>query len=314
MINIKKRYLKIILLAILFTNFASLNLASYEIKIIKKIGKEIVTNIDVAKEYQYLLALNKKFESIKQEQLLLIAEQSIIKEKIKKNEILKFYSLGDKDRDLISNIIRGIYLPMGIQDEINFEKYLKNYNLTLKEIYNKIEIEIVWNQLIYSKYKNQININKELIRKKTLKIKEEQIAYNLSEIFFFGKTKSEILKKYEDLKIQINELGFDKASIIYNQSESRTQAGLLGWVYENQLSNSFKKELKNLEVNQFTGPLNVAEGALILKINDKKKETKTINFDDEFAKNIKFETEKQLNNFSLIYFNKVKNIITDEQN
>jgi len=210
MINFKKNYLKLALLAFLLSNFTCLNLASYEIKIIKKIDKEIVTNIDVKKEYQYLLALNKQFENINQEQVLLISEQSIIREKIKKNEILKFYSLDGQNKDLISNIIKGIYEPLGIQNEINFEKYLKNYNLTLKEIYNKIEIEVTWNQLIYSKYKNQININKELIRKKTLKTKKEQISYNLSEIFFFGKTRSEILKKYKDLKIEINELGFNK--------------------------------------------------------------------------------------------------------
>ncbi len=314
MINFKNNYLKLALLAFLFSNFTCLNLASYEIKIIKKIDKEIVTNIDVKKEYQYLLALNKQFENINQEQVLLISEQSIIREKIKKNEILKFYSLEGQNKDLISNIIKGIYEPLGIQNEINFEKYLKNYNLTLKEIYNKIEIEVTWNQLIYSKYKNQININKELIRKKTLKTKKEQISYNLSEIFFFGKTRSEILKKYKDLKIEINELGFDKTSLIYNQSDSRARAGLLGWVYENQLSSSFKEELKNLEINQFTGPLNVSGGALILKINNKKKEVKEVNFDEEFAKNIKFETEKQLNNFSLIYFNKIKDIIVNEKN
>ena len=313
MISIKKKIFKFVLLGFLFANFGSLNLASYEIKIIKKIGYEVITNTDVKRESQYLLALNKQFESLKQEELLSIAEESIIKEKIKKNEILKFYTLGDQNRDLISNIIKGIYLPLGMQNEINFEKYLKNYNLTLKEIYDKIEIEIVWNQLIYSKYKNQININKELIHKRTLSLKKEKISYNLSEIFFFGESKSEIFKKYEDIKIKINELGFDKASIIYNQSGSRTQAGLLGWVYENQLSNSFRKELKNLEINQFTRPLNVSGGALILKINDKKEEAKEVNYDDEFAKNIKFETEKQLNNFSLIYFNKIRNIIANEQ-
>ena len=285
---------------------------SYEIKIIKKIGREIVTNIDVMKEYQYLVALNEKFEDTKEDQILDISKQSIINEKIKKNEILKLYILGKGNEDLINNIIKDIYLRLSIDNKNEFEEYLKNYNLTYKEIYDKIEIEIVWNQLIYSKYKNQININKKLIKEKVQNIKEERISYNLSEIILLDETKSKILNKYEETKIYINELGFEKTAILYSQADSKSKGGVLGWVYEDQLSDSFKKELKNLEINQITNPLNISGGILILKINDIKIETKEINLEEAINNNVKFETEKQLNNFSLIYFNKIKKTLLDE--
>ena len=170
----------------------------------------------------------------------------------------------------------------------------------------------MWNQLIYSKYKNQININKKLIKEKVQSIKEERISYNLSEIILLDETKSKILNKYEETKIYINELGFEKTAILYSQADSKSKGGVLGWVYEDQLSDSFKKELKNLEINQITNPLNISGGILILKINDIKIETKEINLEEAINNNVKFETEKQLNNFSLIYFNKIKKTLLDE--
>ena len=161
----------------------------------------------------------------------------------------------------------------------------------------------MWNQLIYSKYRNQININRKLIKEKIQNIKEERISYNLSEIILLDETKSKILNKYKETKIYINELGFEKTAILYSQADSSSKGGILGWVYEDQLSDSFKKELKDLEINQITNPLNISGGILILKINDIKIETKEINLEEAINNNVKFETEKQLNNFSLIYFN-----------
>jgi len=310
--NISINFLKFALLAIFFSIFINLTLYSYEIKIIKKIGREIVTNIDVMKEYQYLMALNEKFKDTKDDQILAISKQSIINEKIKKNEILKLYLLGKGNEDLINNIIKDIYLRLSIDNKNEFEEYLKNYNLTYKEIYDKIEIEIVWNQLIYSKYRNQININRKLIKEKIQNIKEERISYNLSEIILLDETKSKILNKYKETKIYINELGFEKTAILYSQADSSSKGGILGWVYEDQLSDSFKKELKDLEINQITNPLNISGGILILKINDIKIETKEINLEEAINNNVKFETEKQLNNFSLIYFNKIKKTLLNE--
>ena len=305
-------YLKFSLLTLCLSIFFNFTSQSYEVKIIKKIGREIVTNIDIKKEYQYLIALSKGFKDANEEEVFDIATQSVIKEKIKKNEILKFFVLGNKNEDLIKNVIKNIYLRLDLVNEEQFKDHLRDYNLTYKEIYDKIEIEIVWNQLIYSKYFQQVNINKEKIREELQNTKEDRLSYNLSEIMLLGQTKSEILRKYEDIKIYINELGFERAALLYSQSGTKSMNGLLGWVFEDQLSDAFKKELKNLETGQISKALNISGGILLIKINDSKIETKEINLEEEIGKNIKFETEKQLNNFSLIYFNKIKNNLINE--
>ena len=305
-------FFKFAILTLLFSFFLNLSLQSYEIKIIKKVGGEIVTNIDIKKEYQYLLALNKEFKNADEDKILNISKQSIINEKVKKNEILKFYLLGKDNEDLINNIVKNLYLGLNINDKKEFEEYLKDYNLTYKEIYDKIEIEILWNQLIYSKYKNQININKKLIKEKIKDIKEERLMYNLSEIILLAQTKSQILDEYEKIINHINEFGFENSAILYSQSDSKNEGGLLGWIYEDQLSDLFKKELNSLEIGQITKSINISGGILILKINDIKTEVKEIDTEVIFNNNVKFETEKQLNNFSLIYFNKVKNILINE--
>ena len=52
---------------------------------------------------------------------------------------------------------------------------------------------------------------------------------------------------------------------------------------------------------------------MILRINDKRKINKKINFDEELKKLIISEKNKQFNQLSLIYFNKIKqNIFISE--
>ena len=289
------------------------NVNSYEVKIITTINNEIITNLDVENEYRYLLALNRNLENIEKQKILNLAKESIIKEKIKKIEILKYYELGkDSDKILISSFIKKIHLNLGLDDENEFKKYLQSRNLTLKEIYKKIEIEAIWNRLIYNKYKDQINIDKKLIKENILKREESQTIYNLSEIFFYTQTKIQLDKKYKELINHINTIGFEKTALLYSNSETKNKFGLLGWIEESQLSKIFYKTLKDTKKGEITKPMNVPEGAIILKINDIKREKKEINFEEEFNKRIRFEKEKQLNKFSLIYFAKVRNILLNE--
>ena len=64
--------------------FATLNVKSTEIKIVYKIDNEIITNIDLKNESNYLKTLNKNLENISEDNLLETATQSLIREKIKK--------------------------------------------------------------------------------------------------------------------------------------------------------------------------------------------------------------------------------------
>ena len=107
-----------------------------EVEIVMKVNNEIITNVDVENEYTYLIALNKNLEAIEKKKILLLAKESLIKEKIKKIEILKYFELG-KNNLLIDNIIKSIYQNLNINDEEEFKNYLKSYGITFNEVYKK---------------------------------------------------------------------------------------------------------------------------------------------------------------------------------
>jgi len=66
-------------------------------------------------------------------------------------------------------------------------------------------------------------------------------------------------------------------------------------------------EIKRIDISEITKPIKVSNGVLILKLNDKKKiDNISENLDEELLKLINFEKNRQLNTFSSIYFNKVK--------
>tara|TARA_B110000008_G_C16959774_1_gene559678 strand:- start:76 stop:1008 length:933 start_codon:yes stop_codon:yes gene_type:complete len=309
---ISKQFYKILIL-ILLLNIKVVNVLSFEIKIIEKVNNQIITNIDVENEYAYLKALNPKYKELDKQKMLEYAKESIVKEIIKKNELKKYFDMSVNESMLVG-IIKNLYLNLGIKNEDEFKIYLENYDLDIQRIYEKINIENAWNQLIYTKYKDQVIINKEKLRDKLSNKKNEIIKYNISEIFFSAKNNDEYENKLNVIKKNIIKDGFDKTALLYSESNTSKNSGSLGWINENQLSKQFNKELMLLEVGENSKPINIPGGIIILKINEIQKELKEINIDEELNKISLYETNRQLNNFSVIYYNKVKNRIIDDEN
>ena len=282
------------------------NIKAEKVEIIDKIGTDIITNIDIENEYKYLIALNNNYQTIEKKKIYNYAKESLIREKIKKNEILKFFDLGSKDTYLESKI-REIYKNLGFENVMEFENYLKNYNLKIGDIYEKIEIEVKWNQLIFDKYRNQIIVNKDILKKKLIKESKNRDSYNLSELFFSVSNRSEFEKKYDQIMKSISKIGFEKTVLIYSEANSIENSGKLGWIDEISLSKVILSEIKKIDVLQITKPIKVSNGVLILKLNEKKKINEiSENIDEELSKLINFERNKQLNIFSSIHFNKIK--------
>jgi peptidyl-prolyl cis-trans isomerase SurA len=300
----KKLYISILI--IFFFNLSPSNLTSKEVKIIKKIHNEIITNIDIQMEALYLKTLNPKFKDINNDRILELAEQSLIKEKIKEKELLKYFDL-EKKQEIVTNYIKQIYTNLGHKSKKEFTEYLKGSGLEYKNIHKKINIELAWNEFIYTKYKNKIKIDEASIKEKIRTKKIKQKSYNLSEILFSASTKKKLKNKFEELKRNILRLGFDKTALLYSESETQKKSGLIGWIDENQLSKKFKNELKLLDEGQITNPINVSSGKIILKINKIKIGSSTINTEKELEKIILQEKDRQLNNFSIIHYNKIKN-------
>ena len=294
-----------ILIVIFFLVFTN-KVLSEKIEILLILNNEIVTNIDIEKEYNYLSLLNDNIKVIKKEDAIKLAKKSIIKEKVKRIEILKYYNLDEKN-EYLENIIRSLYEKKGIKNKKEFNRYLTSLNLNLNEVEQKIKIEIIWNELIYNKFINEIKINKNLLKEQILSQSQEVEYYLISEIFINIENKNEIQNKTIKLIKDINNLGFEQTATLYSDAESAKKKGDLGWVNINLLSPDIKKEIINLKINSVTQPISLGGGLLALKIRDKKKEQKSIDIDAELNKIIEVEKNKKLNQFSNLYFNKIKN-------
>ena len=184
-----------------------------ETKIIHNIQNEIITNIDIKNEFKYLLALNNNLKELDKESIVNISNESIIREKIKKIELLEHLKEIKISEEYSNILLKNIYLTLGIESLEKFKVYLNDYDLTLVDIKKKIAIEALWNDLIISKYQNQITIDEELIRKKIINNKKTKtVEYKLSEIFYEIDNKDEISKKYNEIVKSINEIGFKNSA------------------------------------------------------------------------------------------------------
>ena len=284
--------------------------ASSNIKIIVKINNSIITNEDINYETNYLIALNEDLKKLKKEEVYEIAKISLIKEKIKRNEIKKYIDIQSiNNEELIDRIIGDIYKRLGYDSISDFETYLKTFKLSTNEVKKKLNIEMLWNQLIAVRYKDRININEEKIRKK---IREEKInyqnliEYDLSEIIFSAKNTEELTSKTKKIKEAIINTSFETAANKFSISDTANFGGNIGKVNENQLSFIIKNELQKIDINEFTDPINVGNNFLIIKINKKNFINLELDENEIVKRMISIERKKQYENFSLIYYNKVK--------
>ena len=237
-----------------------------------------------------------------------LAKNSIIREKIKETELSKYFDM-DQPNKYIDKILKNFYAELGLNNKAEFKKYLLSYNLLFSDVEKKISIETAWNDLIYDKFINEIEIDELKIKKK---IKKEisdnkyQNFYLLSEILFETDKIEDVKSKLKLIEKSISEVGFKNTANIYSISDNAKLGGQIGWINENQLSKNIKDILNNMEKGEYTQPLTVPGGLLILKIDDQKKEEVAFDLNKEFNKRIAFEKNQQLNRFSKIYFNKVK--------
>ena len=298
--------MKKIFLTLLF--FLMLNqVQSIETRIIHNIQNEIITNIDIKNEFKYLIALNNSLQKLDKEKIYSISNESIIREKIKKIEILKNFKEIKINEDYSNLLIKNIYLRINLKSLNEFEKYLKSYGLTINDIKTKTAIDALWNELIMQKYGAKININKSKIEEEILKNSKIQIKeYQLSEIIFEVINKDEIEKKYKEVVKSIDREGFENSAAIYSFSESAKIGGDIGWINENSLNNNIKKNIKDLKHGQITKPIILSNGILILRLEDTKTSESNINVKNELKTAIIYERNRQLNEYSKIYYNKIK--------
>ena len=280
---------------------------SIETKIIHIIQNEIITNIDIKNEFRYLVALNNSLKELGKEKILKISNESVIREKIKKIEISKNFKEIKLNEDYSEYLLKNIYTRLNLKSINEFKIYLKNYDLKIIDIKKKITIDTLWNELIVKKYSSKVVINEAVIKKELLKnSKIQSKEYQLSEIIFEVENKDEIEKKYKEVVKSINEIGFENSAATYSFSESAKIGGDIGWINGNSLNKIIRKNISDLKVGDFTKPIILSNGILILKLINTKNSETTIDIKSELKKAINYERNRQLNQYSKIYYNKIK--------
>ena len=279
---------------------------SIENKILVKIENEIITSIDIDNEYKYLLALNPGIKNLNEDDIIKFSKKSIIHEKIKKIEIEKNFNNPNIPPEFLEQILRSVYSKIGIESLDNFKKYLINKNINFKDVKNKLVIEALWNELILIKFSSKIKINEKKLKKKINDNNKFLKSYLFSEIFFDISNLNNLNDKFLEITNVINNKGFDFAVLKYSISPTSKLGGKLDWINENSLNKNIKSAINNLKKNEFTKPIVVPGGFLILKINDIKNTKVEIDIEKEFIKLKNYEKNNQLNQYSKIYFNKIK--------
>tara|TARA_X000000950_G_scaffold93040_1_gene117171 strand:- start:529 stop:1455 length:927 start_codon:yes stop_codon:yes gene_type:complete len=296
---------------IYFTFFTSGSTAN-ENRILIKVNNEIITSIDILNEIKYFSIINNQFKETKKKTQIQIVKNSLIKEKIKKIELLKFSKNLEINDKLLENIIIKYFSNFNIGSISDFEYFLEQKNINSNFIKKKITIETLWNQLIYKKFYKNVKIDKDEI-KKDISRKGKQKEYLLSELLINVENNNDFKEKVDLIKNTLKNKSFSETALIHSISETAARGGELGWVNENALNNKIKDELKDVNIGMITKPIVVPGGFLILKIKDINEVEKKINIDNEIKFIIDKKTNEQLNRFSIIYFNKVKkNILIND--
>tara|TARA_B100000963_G_scaffold69278_1_gene57685 strand:+ start:4460 stop:5395 length:936 start_codon:yes stop_codon:yes gene_type:complete len=298
---------RITILALIFFLINNFSYSKIDFRIVMKINNQIITTFDLEKESNYLLALNPKLKDLSKNDLLDLAKRSITKEMIRKSEITKYKDLNLQNSQ-INNVLDSITQNLGFANQSQFEVYLRDFNISIDDLREKIEIENEWKNLIYSKYSSSIKIDKVSLANKidTLSKEKFSVEYNLSEIVF-DKKQNISLKEYSKKiyeSIEIN--GFENTANLYSISDSSKVGGKIGWVKKNNLSSEINSELNNLKINSHSNLIQINNNYLILKINDMKEIPIEIDKQKELDKMIMIESSKQLDKFSKIFYNKVK--------
>ena len=299
----------IILFNIILITFGSF---AIENKVVFKVNNEIITSVDILQEVNYLSFLNEDIKKLDDYELYEISKNSIIKNIIREVELKKYYKNLKLNEKFIERFMLDYFKRFKINSLHDLNLLLKKNSLDLNDIKKRITVQIMWNELIFKKFSKQVKIDKKLIESE-ISTKKIQKEFLLSEIVFNIKDKNELDSKFKLIKNEIIKSDFSKAAIIYSVSETSVNGGKIGWIKESSLSDKIKAELKNVKIGEITRPLSIPGAFIILKIEDKREIQFKLDLKTEMEKIIKRKTNEQLNQYSNIYFKKIKRSINIDE-
>jgi len=287
--------------------------SSIENKILFKVNNKIITSIDLNNEIKYLKALNPNLKNLESNQISEIAKNSLLREKIKEIEISK-YNLGEINQQYLNNIISSIYTNIGLKNIGDFLDYINTFEINLKVIKAKLTTEAFWNQIIYQKFFSKLKIDKNQIKKDIQSTQLTTKSYQLNEIIYSINQTKDYQKLLKDIKESIFENGFENTAAIYSISDSSKNGGNLGWINQNSIDKKILNEINKIKVGQYTQPILIPSGFLIIQVKAEREVEKKIDIEKEFNLRVQSLQNRQLNQYSNIYFKKIKkDILIDEK-
>ena len=300
--------IKLIIVICFISILNTQNLSALENKILFKVDNEIITTIDIHEEIKFLKAFNPGINSLGDEELFEISKNSLIRDKIKKIELMKFVKELKVNDKFLLNLIKGKFSKLNIDSIKDFEQYLKNKELNIENIREKFTIELMWNDLIYQKFSNKVIIDKDKIKNDISQNSKKKMQKELllSEIIFNVVNKDDFDDKYYKILSDIEKIGFKKAALIHSNSDTASNGGLIGWIKEDNLNQSLKKIVSKLKPGQFSKPIRTSSGFIIIQVEDEKEYVSKFNLEDKVDEVTRFKRDEQLNQFSSMYLNKLK--------
>ena len=128
----------------------------------------------------------------------------------------------------------------------------------------------------------------------------------MSEILFNLENGENLEKKFSLIKKNIDENGFENSALVYSISETAKNGGEIGWVKESSINSKVLDNILKLKINEYSQPIVVPGGFLIIKIKEIKTIKRDINLQKELETIIRAKTNNQLNQYSNIFLNKIK--------
>jgi len=193
----RKINLKATLTFLFFFNFIFLNLYSQiNNSIVVKVGKLVVTSLDVQNEIITNLIISK--QEITQENVNKnknYAVKNLVNKSIKKGEIDK-YQVNDYNKKDLQNYLENIAKNLNTNRN-GLKRIFDQNNIEYQTLVENHKIELSWNTLIFQIYQNQTNINMVDVDNEVKNFKKDKSKEEIEKI------KKDILNKKKEEKLQL---------------------------------------------------------------------------------------------------------------
>lgn len=285
---------------------ANISYAKVENFIVVKVDNQIITNFEI--KNKILSTLTQANREINQKNINSLKKQalsSLIQIKLKFKEISKYnFEISENQMNQYLNSISSNNIK-SLKER--FDRNNIDFNLFLEEI----KTELKWQKFIYEIYAEKIDIDPNQLKSELeslVKRKKGVKEFNISEIEIFIEENEQIEERINNIKSNIENIGFEQTAMSFSSSPTASKKGKIGWINSNALSKDILIILDKMKKNEISKPLKRQNSVLFLKINDIKKKKFTENEISKLQDNIITQKKNELFNlYSKSHLSKIRN-------